>query len=85
MSRAAAVALASSLAVAGCSSSEVAIYGAPAPPADAGDAGVDGAPTDGGPATLYGGPPVDAGADTGEEDTGAPMNLYGAPPPDAGT
>ncbi len=80
MSRAAMVALASSLALVGCGSDEVPVYGAPVPP----DAASDGTPDDAGAdAAMYGLPPYDSGADTGADDTGGNVNMYGAPPPPA--
>lgn len=64
----------------GCGSL-VAAYGAPAPDTGMPDTGiVQDAGTDGGPMTLYGGPPQDAGVDMG----GASADYGAPPPPDSG-
>lgn len=47
--------------IAGCSSTETPVYGAPAPPADSATDADTSVSDTGLPGTLYGGPPVDGG------------------------
>lgn len=73
MSRGALFAFASSVAIAGCGSEVVPVYGAPSP-----DAATDANTDTGGPAPAYGAPAVDTGGMA--DDTGGAMPLYGAAP-----